>query len=730
MKSLKGLHLMKKASPRPATIRVHLIFNAHLDPVWLWNWESGLDAGLATYRSACDRLDEYPDLTFAAGDAWVLAMVEQCDPTLFDRIKAHVASGRWSLYGGWWVQPDCNIPTRAGFEHQIALGREFLTSRFGRFTDVARNVDSFGHTAALPEILQRAGQLNYMMMRPGPHEMRLPARVFQWRGFKGAPAVLTFRIADPYCWGNADARALTGHILNATSDLPPGVTDTMCLLGLGDHGGGPTQALIATCQQLKDAIPGVTLLFSTPERYFAALRRGTIKGVPEVVGELQYHAIGCYALQRAFKLKVKRAEHLLDAVQMTRGKALTDGERERMADAWKAVCFNQFHDTMGGTCIPSAYELADAQAGAALAWARETLSLDLRRAFPKLGKGGVQRLVLRNITDRPFSGLIDAAPWGWNANMAGAHITDQAGKAVPFQTTPHEGNTAGMAKRLFKVALRPREIAVLNLHTDGKAGAVAKTPWKVLTTDTAVNKLGFGVSLDAQPAVILKSKRLPVPQAHLIEDHTDTWTHNFDRYLEGPAAIPQWGSAFPLHAGPVAAALSRMGRLDGQEIREDLLVHADAAFYELGLRVNWMSKLKVLKLVLPFPGKAVKRVDGTAAGRGIERRLDGAERPICDWMLFTLEDGSRIGIVCPEILAADADERRVRLTLLRSPVMANHLPAQPAGIHVVHSDHGVQSFRIGFDYAKDVSETALADRALAWMRPPLTGDLTVGMPPL
>lgn len=720
---------MRKSSSQPATVRVHLIFNAHIDPVWLWNWESGLDAGLATFRSACDRLDEYPGLTFAAGDAWLLSMVEKTDAGLFGRIKAHVAAGRWSLYGGWWVQPDCNLPTQAGFEHQIALGREFMESRFGAMTNVARNVDSFGHSAALPQILRSAGQTHYVMMRPGPHEMRLPARIFHWRGFKDSPSVLTFRIADPYCWGNADARALTGHILNATTDLPEGVRDTMCFLGLGDHGGGPTKALIEACIKLAHAIPGVTLEFSTPERFFAALRRGGLAGVPEVVGELQYHAIGCYTLQRAFKLKARRAEHLLEAVRVMRAQDAPAATCKPLTEAWQAVCFNQFHDTMGGTCIPSAYELADAQVAGALAYARETLSLDLRRAFPTLGLDTVQRLVLRNIASRPFRGQVEVAPWGWRGSASGARITDAAGKPIPFQVMPHEGNSWGMAKILLQVTIKPQAIKVLRLLNNGGVRA-SKTSWKVLAADAAVNKLGFGLSLGAQPALILKKQAKPLPQLQLIEDHTDTWTHNFDRYLEGPAETPQWGSPFLLHSGPVAAGISRVGRLDGQEVREDHRVHADGLFHELGLKVNWLAKLKVLKLVLSFPVAAVRRLDGTATGRGIGRRLDGAELPVCNWMLFTLQDGSKVGIVCPDILAADADARRVRLTLLRAPVMANHLPAQPASANAFYSDHGVHTFRIGFDYARDVSAQTLGDQALAWMREPLAGDLTAGMPPL
>ena len=34
--------------------RVHLVCNAHIDPVWLWQWEDGLTEALSTFRVAAD----------------------------------------------------------------------------------------------------------------------------------------------------------------------------------------------------------------------------------------------------------------------------------------------------------------------------------------------------------------------------------------------------------------------------------------------------------------------------------------------------------------------------------------------------------------------------------------------------------------------------------------------------------------------------------------------------
>ena len=85
-----------------------------------------MDEVLATCRSACARLDAHPDLVFARGEAWAYDVVERTDPELFARIRAHIAAGRWEVVGGWWVQPECNLPTAHGLRRQIEAGRDYF----------------------------------------------------------------------------------------------------------------------------------------------------------------------------------------------------------------------------------------------------------------------------------------------------------------------------------------------------------------------------------------------------------------------------------------------------------------------------------------------------------------------------------------------------------------------------------------------------------------------------
>ena len=107
-------------------MRIHLIPNSHIDPVWLWHKAEGIDEVLNTFRSACDRLAEYPHLTFSASSLRFYAWVLKFDPALFQRIRKYVAAGRWEVTGGWWIEADTNLPAEASFYKQAELSQTFV----------------------------------------------------------------------------------------------------------------------------------------------------------------------------------------------------------------------------------------------------------------------------------------------------------------------------------------------------------------------------------------------------------------------------------------------------------------------------------------------------------------------------------------------------------------------------------------------------------------------------
>ena len=74
-------------------ITVYMIGNAHIDPVWLWDWREGFAEVLATRRSAPDRINEYPDFVFTRADAATYQWIEDACPDMFEEIRERV---RWT----------------------------------------------------------------------------------------------------------------------------------------------------------------------------------------------------------------------------------------------------------------------------------------------------------------------------------------------------------------------------------------------------------------------------------------------------------------------------------------------------------------------------------------------------------------------------------------------------------------------------------------------------------
>ena len=148
-------------------------------------------------------------------------------------------------------------------------------------------------------------------------------------------------------------------------------------------------------------------------------------------------------------------------------------------------------------------------------------------------------------------------------------------------------------------------------------------------------------------------------------------------------------------------------------------VYHDEAFVELRLKVLWLEAHRLLKLIWPANG-FTSRTDGISGGQ-LQRANDGRELPLRDW--------TKIGtsaIVAPHVFALDATPQRVRLTLLRSPLMAHHQPHEGHSPRAIVADRGEHEFVFRF-FGGEVTTETLETHAMMLQRPPLLADLTRGM---
>ncbi len=145
---------------------IHLLCNAHLDPVWLWEWEEGAAEAISTFRTAAELAENDKAFIFNHNEVTLYKWVQEYEPSLFKRIQKLVRQGRWNIMGGWYLQPDCNMPSGESFVRQILLGKSYFKEHFGVNVTTAINFDPFGHTRGLVQILAKSGFDSYLFGRP------------------------------------------------------------------------------------------------------------------------------------------------------------------------------------------------------------------------------------------------------------------------------------------------------------------------------------------------------------------------------------------------------------------------------------------------------------------------------------------------------------------------------------------------------------------------------------
>jgi alpha-mannosidase len=671
---------------------LHMVGNAHIDPVWLWQWTEGYQEVRATFSSALERMREYPDFVFTCDSSLFFEWVEESDPELFAEIRERVAEGRWQVIGGWWIEPDCNIPSGESLVRQGLYGQRYLHDRFGIRATTGANLDSFGHNASIPKILRGSGMDSYVFLRPGPRENPdLPAPLFWWESDDGS-RVLAYRIPHEYCAPRDD---LGEHVEKAVASLPSGRDELMVFYGVGNHGGGPTKANLDSIARLNGE-NGLRLQLSSARRFFDAV--GGDGELPVHAGELQHHSVGCYTTHSGIKRWNRRAENLLQRAEKWSAVADVLGVQAyplaELSEAWKLLLFNQFHDTLAGTSIAPAYEDARDQIGHASSIA----ALAFNRAIQSIA-GKVD--IAEEDDMRPVV-VFNPHPWRLRTDVEleytwlkdeGVRLVDDEGAAVPVQTTRALTTMSGARGRL----VFPADVPPLGYRTyrvfDG--AHVAKA---LAATDTTVENEHVLLELDPSTGRIA---RLLVDgtdvvgdgrHAVVVNDVSDTWGHDVVAYddEEGEFEIV---SVRLVEHGAVRAIIRVESAYGSSKLREDYVLAADARYVDVRVALDWHEPMKLLKLRYPTNVDAVRATYETPYGY-IERATNGHEEPGQSWVDVSGEDRG-LAVLNDAKYGYDVRGGDIGISAVRSPVWAWHDPRElePDG-DFEYMDLGRQEFRV------------------------------------
>jgi alpha-mannosidase len=672
-----------------------MVGHGHIDPVWLWRWTEGFEEVRATFRSALDRMDESPAFFFTASSSCFYAWVERSDPELFEAVKRRVEEGRWELAGGFYVEPDCNIPCGESFVRQGLYGQRYFQSRFGKRARVGFNPDGFGHAGTLPQILKKLGLEYYAFERPEPRvEREYPeGTTFYWESADGS-RVLTSHIPLSYNATDVPAKiAALDRYPNFNANQP----HVLALYGVGNHGGGPTKKAIADIGELQGRADAPTLEFSTLERYFNALL-GDVpqEAIPTVHGELQYHARGCYSAEANLKRLHRSVEHaLLLAERFATAAWLLAGQdtgefteaiagiypQEALDFGWQDLLFNQFHDILCGTSIPSAYDDARDQLGAARHRADVVTNDAMQNiARPINTSAAGNTIVVVNPLTWPVDLPIVVGPVAARNLEGPIHFVDENEREIPSQVIRHE--RPGDERYTFTAALPATGYRLFHARS---GAAPVKLRNRLDADRTALENDWWRIEFDPYEGFMTRL----YDRTHHVEilkhgavlaclaDGSDTWSHGVDGYA---AEVGRFGQA-RLHVvefGDVQATLRVASAWNQSTAIQEFTIYRDISEIDILLRVNWQESYTALKLSFETNIEEGRVTAEAPYGHRVSQQ-DGNEEVCGQWVDLTgTLGGFPYGLALLNDGAHGYDVRRgtLRQTILRSPAYAHHLPGR------------------------------------------------------
>lgn len=374
----------------PSAHRLSAVGHAHIDSAWLWPTRETIRKVARTFSNVLALMDEHPDFVFAASSAQQYAWIKQHFPELFDRVAARVAEGRFVPVGGMWVESDTNLPGGEALVRQFVAGKRFFIEELGIEPLEVWLPDSFGYSAALPQIVTAAGSRWFLTQKISWNETnRMPHHTFQWEGIDGTRVFTHFPPVDTY---NAELSAAELALAQRQYAEKGRANNSLIPFGWGDGGGGPTREMLAAASRLRDLEGSPKVIVESPRAFFEAAE-AQYAAPPVWRGELYLESHrGTYTSQATMKQGNRRSEHLLREAELwaTLG-ALRLGDPypyDELDALWRTVLLQQFHDILPGSAIAWVHREAERNYAAVVAELETLIAASIRR-LAGVGEGTI-----------------------------------------------------------------------------------------------------------------------------------------------------------------------------------------------------------------------------------------------------------------------------------------------------------------------------------------------------
>lgn len=366
-----------------SNIKLYVVPHSHMDIEWFWT-EEDLKSTLLPkiwHNGVVPML--HKDVPFSQDQMLIFQHLKDALPKEEWEFVVNAAErGLLEPVGGMYVQPEMQTPCGESLIEQIRIGQGFLKENFGKTATSAWNIDSFGQTHQLPQILLKSGYHSYVFMRDveaDDNPKDFPS-TFYYQSPDGSK-IMTHWLKNTYVFCEHPEENLlvqTGAITVTEENQEEILHNTFA--SFKDENSVESQTRIAlllwgndlyvptyTHQQIKDTIieaaayAGVKLdaeniIITTPKEYFDALSAVADKlpikdndfGTPEYIADLR----GTFISRIKLKLQNRQAENELLALE---GMSAVLNKPFNTESIWKNILFNHFHDTIGGSCTDEVY---------------------------------------------------------------------------------------------------------------------------------------------------------------------------------------------------------------------------------------------------------------------------------------------------------------------------------------------------------------------------------------
>ncbi len=335
----------------------YAIGNAHIDLAWLWPLQETYRKTARTFAAQLRHIEEYPDYKFLQSQPALYEMLRENYPELFERIKKAAKDGRWIADGAMWVEPDTNMAGGEALIRQLLYGKRYYKEEFDVDSELLWLPDTFGYTAALPQILVGCG-VKYLVTQKIFWSYNkgepFPYHYFDWQGMDGSKITSFLPTKYEYPTHPIEINGVWKNRSQARD-----LETFLYPYGYGDGGGGPTRDHIEYALRQKDLEGGVKIKLSDPVEFFEEMQ--TEKGGPKhtYVGELYFTAHrGTYTTQASVKWGNRKSEEALRELELWASAASLVGAEYPAKKAemlWKDVLLNQFHDILPGSAVERVY---------------------------------------------------------------------------------------------------------------------------------------------------------------------------------------------------------------------------------------------------------------------------------------------------------------------------------------------------------------------------------------